>query len=139
VLAACGADCTDADDFATGIITHVATHYPTAHMGVFSNSQDTVIRTFMGFGWGNGQHDNCGGVPVIVPSDAYADGLLKLRAELHGRAGTYFVGSNRWLNDFGLGHTVLRSPTYWTTVIDDVSVEEWVGRVLNGETLEVGP
>lgn len=139
VLAACGADCTDPDDFATGIITHVAARYPDARMGVFSNSQDTVIRTFMGFGWGNGQHDNCGGVPLIVPADAYGDGLLALRARLHERAGTFFVGANRWQDDFGLGHTALRSPTYWTTVVDGVSVEAWLGRVINGEPLEVGP
>ncbi|MFO0612137.1 MAG: pectin acetylesterase-family hydrolase [Polyangiaceae bacterium] len=139
VLKACGTDCPNPSDFASGLIDHVITRYPTAHFGVFSNAQDTVIRTFMGFGWGNGQHDNCGGVPTIVPSSVYEDGLLALRETYAGKAGTYLIGPDRWYLDFGLGHTALRSPTFWTTVVDDVSVEEWVGHVIDGDPLSVGP
>lgn len=139
ILAACGADCPNPDDFASGLISHVVNGYPDAHFGVFSNAQDTVIRTFMGFGWGNGQKNNCEGVPTIVPAAVYEQGLLDLRAKYIGKAGTFLVGSDRWEYGYGLGHTALRSPTFWTTIIDEVSVEEWVGHVIDGDPLAVGP
>lgn len=139
ILQACGADCPDPNDFAGGLIAHVIKAYPGAHLGVFSNAQDTVIRTFMGFGWGNGEPNNCGGVPTIVPASAYEQGLLDLRDAYAGKAGTFIVGSQRWQYGYGLGHTALRSPTFWTTIIDDVSVEEWVAHVIDGDPLAVGP
>lgn len=139
VLAACGADCSDPNDFASGLIAHVVKKYPSARLGVFSNTADTVIRTFMGFGWCDGNHDDCDGFPISVPAQTYEDDLLALRAKYASRAGSYLVGQTRWEYNWGQNHTVLRSPSFWTTVIDDVSVEEWVGGVIDGEVQAVGP
>jgi cysteine-rich repeat protein len=139
VIAACGADCADPNDFATGVLAHVASAYPDAHLAVFSNTADLVIRAFMGFGWGNGQYDECEGTPVIVPADVYEDGLLDLKATYETRASTFLVGQTRFAYNFGQNHTVLRSPSFWTTVIDGTSVAEWLGEVIDGQVVHVGP
>jgi hypothetical protein len=34
---------------------------------------------------------------------------------------------------------VLRSPSFWTTVIDGVQVSDWVGGVIQGDVQHVGP
>ncbi len=131
VLAACGADCPDKNDFARGWIGHVAKRYPTLHAGVFSNAWDSVIRTYMGAGWGNGQHDNCTGVSTIVPAKAYEDDLLALRATYSTRIATYYVS--------GIGHTVLRLPSFWTTVVGGTPLPKWLGDTINGNVTHVGP
>ena len=139
VLAACGADCPDPNDFASGFLSHVLSTYPETRFGLFSNTADLVIRTFMGFGWGNGQHDNCGGTATNVPAQVYEDGLLALRAAHEDRAATYYVGQNHFGYNFGLNHTVLRSPSFWTTNIDSIQVSDWVGHVIKGQVQHVGP
>jgi len=139
ILAACGADCSDPNDFASGFLFHVLTTYPETRFGLFSNTADLVIRTFMGFGWGDGQHDNCGGTASNVPASVYEDGLLALRSDYENRAATYFIGQNRIGYNFGLNHTVLRSPSFWTTSIDGIQVSEWVGHVIKGQVQHVGP
>lgn len=139
VLAACGADCPDPNDFASGFLDHVLSTYPETRFGLFSNTADLVIRTFMGFGWGNGQHDNCGGTATNVPAQVYEDGLLALRAAHENRAATYYVGQDHFGYNFGLNHTVLRSPSFWTTNIDSIQVSDWVGHVIKGQVQHVGP
>ena len=139
ILAECGGDCPDLDDFASGTIAHALAKYPEMRFGLFSNTADTVIRLFMGFGWGNGMHDNCGGVPVSVPPKVYEEGLLALRAQYMETASTYYIGQSQVLYNFGQGHTVLRSPSFWTTVIDGVPLPEWVSGVIDGEIAHVGP
>ncbi|MBK9755896.1 MAG: hypothetical protein IPO88_20825 [Nannocystis sp.] len=139
LLAECGGDCPDEDDFASGTLAHALAKYPDMRFGLFSNTADTIIRTFMGFGWGNGMHDNCGGVPTIVPADVYQEGLLDLRTQYEDTVSTYYIGQTQVLYNFGQGHTVLRSPSFWTTVIDGVPLSSWVGAVIDGEVTHVGP
>lgn len=133
VLAACGADCPDPNDFARGWIGHIAKRYPNGRAGVFSNTQDAVIRTFMGFGWYNGAWNNCGplGLPVSAPGATYEQDLLDLRAAYSTRFSTYYVT--------GVGHTVLRLG-YDTTNVNGVTVPQWVDYVINGNSVtQVGP
>lgn len=131
VLAACGADCPDQNDFARGWIAHVAKRYPKLRAGVFSNAWDSIIRTYMGAGWGNGQYNNCAGTSTIVPAQTYENDLLALRATYSTRISTYYVS--------GIGHTVLRLPAFWTTVVQGTPLPSWLGDVLNGQVTHVGP
>lgn len=139
ILAECGADCPDPDDFASGLIEHTFKKHPDIRFGLFSNTADLVIRTFMAFGWGNGQFNSCEGVPTIVPADAYEAGLLALREKHVDFASTYYIGQDQVLYSFGTGHTALRTPSFWTTVIDGVQLADWVGHVIDGEVEHVGP
>ena len=139
VLAECGNDCPDPNDFASGLIDHTFNKHPDIRFALFSNTADIVIRTFMSFGYGNGQADNCTGVPTIVPPNIYEGGLLDLREKYLDTASTYYIGQTQVLYNFGQGHTVLRSPSFWTTVIDNVQLSNWVGGVIDGKIQHVGP
>lgn len=139
IIAECGADCPNKDDFASGTLDHVLKAYPNVRFGLFSNTADLVIRTFMGFGWGNGKHNKCDGVATSVPADVYEDGLLALRSAHASRASTYYIGQSHIGYNFGQNHTVLRSPSFWTTIIDGVQVSDWVGDVINGDIQHIGP
>jgi hypothetical protein len=138
-LASCGSDCQSPDDFARDWIKHVISKYPTVRAGVFSNTRDAVIRAFMGAGWGNGQYDNCDGILTSVPGSVYEQDLLALRGAFASKIGTYYVGPTQILYGAGLWHTVLRSPTYYTTNVEGVRVTEWLSGVIAGKVQHVGP
>lgn len=138
ILSECGTDCPSPNDFASGVLAHFDRLYPDARVGLFSNTADTVIRTFMGFGWYDGTHDQCSGVaPVIVPADVYETGLLGLRTTYAGRASFYFNGTTG--AGLGLGHTTLRTPSFYTPLTGGVTPAQWVGDVVAGTITQVGP
>lgn len=138
ILAECGADCTDPNDFATGVLAHFDRLYPDAHVGLFSNTGDTVIRTFMGFGWYDGMHDHCTGIaPTSVPFTDYENGLLALRTTYASRASFYLNGASG--TGFGLGHTTLCTASFYTPLTGGVAVSDWVGDVIDGTITQVGP
>ena len=120
----------DPEDFATGYLEYALTHYPDVHFGVFSNAADTIIRTYMGAGWGNGMHDNCGGLSVPVPALVYSAELEAIRAANLDSLSTFYVA--------GLGHTALRVG-FNVTFAGGVTLPEWIGAVIDGEITHVGP
>jgi cysteine-rich repeat protein len=128
ILAAC--DTCDPNDFATGLIAHVLENYPNIRFGLFSNTADAIISTYMGAGWSNGQYDNCEGIPVAVPALTYTEDLLAIRALHETEASSFYV--------LGFGHTVLRLG-FNLTVVDGTSVPEWIAAVLDGQIVHVGP
>lgn len=128
VLADC--DSCDPNDFATGLLDHVLSNYPDIRFGLFSYTSDSIIRTYMGAGWGNGQHDNCAGTPIPVPALSYAEELLAIRALHKSTASSYYV--------LGFGHTVLRVG-FSTTFVDGTSIPKWIASVLDGQITHVGP
>ncbi len=128
VLAACPA--CDPEDFGTDYLEHLLATHPNVRFGLFSNTADAVIRTYMGFGWGNGQHDHCAGTPLPVPALAYAEDLLSIRARHEREISTFYVT--------GLGHTVLRVG-FHLTAVDGTSVPAWIADVLDGQITHVGP
>ncbi len=128
VLAQCP-EC-DEQNFASGLMEHVLTNYPNVRFGLYSNIADQIIRTYMGFGWGNGQHNNCEGIPTSVPISAYSGDLDMLQASYLDEASTFYRT--------GLGHTVLRVG-YYSTMVDGKTVPQWVGDVLDGTVTHVGP
>jgi cysteine-rich repeat protein len=128
LLAAC--DTCDPNDFATDYLEHVLANYPGVRFGVFSNTSDAIISTYMGAGWGNGQYDNCAGIPLPVPALTYAADLDNIRAQHMPDISTFY--------QFGLGHTALRVG-FNITNVGGTSLPEWIGDVLDGEITHVGP
>lgn len=131
VLADCGADCPSPDDWAFDLGLHLVRAYPDIRGGLFSNTGDSVIRTFYGFGL-----NECDPLPLAsVPIAAYREGLLDFRSSVmaEGEAfGTYY--------QTGIGHTCLRGPCFYTTEVDGVRLTEWVDDILDGGTVDhVGP
>jgi cysteine-rich repeat protein len=128
VLANC--DTCDPNDFATGLIDHVFENYPDIRFGLFSNTADQVISTYMGAGWGNGQYNNCEGIPLAVPPATYTEDLNNIRAQHMAEASTFY--------QLGLGHTALRVG-FNITIVDGTSLPDWIGAVLDGQITHVGP
>lgn len=120
----------DPDDFATGFLDHALTAYPDVRFAVFSNTADSIIRTYMGAGWGNGQYDNCGGLSTPVPAVTYTGDLFAVRALNKQDISTMYVN--------GIGHTVLRVG-FNITSVGGVTVPEWLADVLDGKITHVGP
>lgn len=120
----------DPADFATDFLDYVITAYPNVRFGLFSNTSDAVISTYMGFGWGNGQWDNCEGTPLPVPALTYAEDLLSIRALHEDDISTFYV--------IGIGHTALRIG-FNVTFAGGTSLPEWIGDVLDGQITHVGP
>lgn len=120
----------DPEDFATDFLDYVISAYPQVRFGLFSNTSDAVISTYMGFGWGNGQWNNCEGTPLPVPALTYAEDLLSIRALHEDDISTFYV--------IGIGHTALRVG-FNVTFAGGTSLPEWIGDVLDGQITHVGP
>ncbi len=128
VLAECPA--CDPNDFANDLFEHVVQTHPNIRFGLFSNMADAIIRTYMGFGWGNGMHDNCEGVPTPVPWPAYESDLVAFRAAHEDHASTFYR--------HGLAHTALRLG-FRTTRAEGTLLADWIAQVIAGERVHVGP
>jgi cysteine-rich repeat protein len=128
LLAAC--DTCDPNDFATDYLDHVLTNYPSVRFGLFSNTADVVISTYMGAGWGNGQYDNCEGLSLPVPALTYTADLDNIRAQNLTDISTFY--------QLGLGHTALRVG-FNLTIVDGTSLPAWIADVLDGQITHVGP
>ncbi len=120
------------------MLAHTLKKHPDIRFGLFSNTADTIIRAFMSFGWGNGEHDYCGGVPPIVPAAIYEDGRCSPRADYEDTAATYYIGQTQVLYNFGQGHRCCarrRSGRRRSTACRC----RRVGQVIAGEVTHVGP
>ncbi len=121
----------DPENFATELLDNVIATHPEIRFGLFSNTADQIIRTYMGFGWSDGEYNNCGdGLPGTVPAQAYSLDLDKIRAAHLDATSSFYIT--------GIGHTVLRLG-YYLTSVDGTSVPEWIGDVLDGQVTHVGP
>jgi cysteine-rich repeat protein len=137
LLAECASACSNPTDFASGVIGRLIARHPDMRVGMFSNTQDTVIRAFMGAGWGDGMLNNCSGVLTSVPPDVYQSALVGLRTRYGAHASFYLNGPTG--AGGGLGHTTLRGPSYYQALTGGVTVADWVAQVIAGMTVQVGP
>jgi hypothetical protein len=129
ILADCGADCPDHDDWALDVMMHTVKRSTASVTGLYSSVHDLVIRTFYGFG-----NDDCSAALGVVDADVYQTELMSLRqmtAPPGAIYGTYYVD--------GTGHTCLRGPCFSTTVTNGVSLATWLGALLAGRATHVGP
>ena len=128
VLAEC--ETCEPDTFVEDLTEYALSEYPDIQFGLFSNTADAVISLFMGAGWGNGQYNNCGGIPTPIAPWVYAGGLDELRANYTNEVSSMYVT--------GIGHTALRVG-FNITFADGVSLAEWIADVLDGEITHIGP
>lgn len=118
--------------------SHLAKRYPKLRAGVVSNTADSIIRSYMGAGWGNGQYNNCNGVATPVPASVYKNDLLAERALHSTQMSTFYIGAGS-PPTFGRGHSALRSALYTSTVVNGIPLRTWLGDVIDGLVVEVGP
>jgi cysteine-rich repeat protein len=130
MLAECGADCDNPDDFVGDLFAHVRKTFPNMRGGLFSSVGDQTIRTFAGYGWGGG-YNVCQDIPTAVTAPVYQAGLEALRTTVGPSFGTFYVP--------GSSHTILRSPNVYTTTAGGKTVAQWLGDTISGTTSHVGP
>ena len=131
VLKECGADCPNAETFVQDTFEHTRKVFPDMHGGLFSSTGDQTIRTFAGYGWSGG-YNMCKEIPNAVTTTVYTAGLNELRTKVMGSGfGTYFIT--------GSSHTILRTSNYYSTSVGNMTVAQWVGATLDGNSANVGP
>jgi cysteine-rich repeat protein len=133
MLAECGADCTNPNDFIGDLFDHVRKTFPNMRGGLFSSVGDQTIRTFAGYGWGGG-YNMCEDIPTAVTTTVYQAGLDALRTNamaIGPSFGTFYIPGN--------SHTILRSANVYTTMAGGKTVAQWVTETLGGTTSHVGP
>lgn len=129
ILADCGADCPDPNDYVFDLARHVMRTFPDRTGGLFSNDGDAVISLFYGFG-----SNDCGIIPIPIPEADFRQGLLDFRAlamDQGDNFGTYYVD--------GIGHTCLRGLCFYTMEVDGVPLTGWVADLIDGTASHVGP
>jgi hypothetical protein len=135
ILADCGGNCPNSDDYVLDLAGHLVHRYPDGIGGLFSNTQDGIIRLFYGYG-----NDDCGGGGV-VSEEVFEAGLMDFREYVTERSstfGTYYLE--------GSGHTCVGPLTgdlggecFYDTEVDGVPLTEWVADLLDGVASHVGP
>ena len=130
LLAECGADCPNRDDYETDLTRHLVKKRPNGVGGLVSALSDSVITIFYGFGL-----NNCNpATPLpMMPASEFAAGLADFRdlvGELTTHFGTFYVADTHhtWLGD-----------SHFQTVVNGVKLEDWVGQMIQGQTSNVAP
>lgn len=130
MLAECGADCDNPDDFIGDLFDHIRRTFPNMRGGLFSSVGDQTIRAFAGYGWGGG-YNVCQDIPTAVTAEVYTAGLQALRTSVGDSFGTFYIPGN--------SHTILRSGNFYTTTAGGKTVAQWFADTINGTTSHVGP
>jgi hypothetical protein len=131
ILADCGADCPNPDDYSIPYTLHVAREFPDRMGGLIETTADSVITLFYGYGT-----NNCTG-SLLTPMSAedFTAGLLDYRATVQdagANLGTYFVTGSQ--------HTWLGGASLYTQTTGGVRMIDWVTDIIEGRAAEhVGP
>jgi hypothetical protein len=136
ILAECGSDCPDHNNYPVDAAKHVAKAFPSAKLGLVEATGDNTITAFFGFG-----QNNCTGsftTPLSEPQ--FTAGLTDLRMQLsaYPNYGSFIFKGTR--------HTSLSTQsafdTQTATTADGGSVllKDWIrDLVVNGQVTNVGP
>lgn len=129
VLADCGTDCPDGGDFFLPYARKVMEAYPDATFGLMDSTDDDTMTQFFGFG-----ANDCAPVTFPTPLTAteFDAGLMDIRNQLSNEPnfGTFYFA--------GTQHTSLES-NFATQAVDAVSMQSWVGELVDGGVSHVGP
>jgi hypothetical protein len=128
VLGDCAGDCPLANDYMIDDLFHFVWRYPSYRIALISSIQDATIDFFFSYGY-----MNCAG--GTIPPANYEAGLLDLRSELQ-QAGqtsfsTYYIPDTR--------HIWLMTDAGFATSVGGVPLKQWVGNLLGGASVSVGP
>jgi len=129
VLADCAGDCPSANDYMIDDLFHFVWRYPDYRIALISSTQDAIDDLFFSFGYMNCTAD------TTIPGAIYEAGLVDLRNELQqagqGSFSTYYIP--------GTGHIWLMTDAGFATSVGGVPLKRWVGDLLGGASVSVGP
>jgi len=131
LLADCGADCPNPNDYSIPFTLHIAKKFPDRMGGLIETTGDTVISLFYGYGTG----DCTGNFLTSLPPETFSAGLLDYRATIQGidaKLGTYFIS--------GTQHTWLAGGSIYTQTTGGVRMIDWITDIIEGTAAaHVGP
>jgi hypothetical protein len=130
VLGDCAGDCPYTNDYMIDDLFHFVWRYPSYRIALISSMQDATDDLFFSFGY-----LNCTSQSTTIPADVYQAGLVDLRNELQqagqGSFSTYYIP--------GTSHIFLMSDAGFATSVAGVPLKQWVGNLLAGASVSVGP
>lgn len=129
ILADCGADCPDPNDWILDFSVHLMQRYPDRPAGLFSNTEDFIIRGFYGYG----RNDCMPGFFPNVPADEFRAGLEAFRATSEAEGGVF-----RTFYTPGTTHTCISGSCFYET-LSGATMAGWVGELIAGTASHVGP
>lgn len=129
LLADCGEDCANEDDYLLDFVKHLAKTHADRTQGLISSMADDTIRLFYGYG-----KNECN-VPLADRMDPapFAEGLEDAREQLgsYETFGTYFFE--------GATHTIISRSGFYDREVNGVKLTDWVQELLEGKPSHVGP
>jgi pectinacetylesterase len=139
ILADCGADCPNKDDFSIDYLKHVAKLSGSRMAGLIESSQDGTIRQFYGIATDGGKNDCMGDLILGTPMDAsaFTMGLLDFRMTIQSvypNYGTFFPNSQQ--------HTWISDATFYmeTDSSTGTKLVDWFKDILTGtKAAQIGP
>lgn len=132
LLAACGSDCPDPNDYVLDLATHLIGQYPDNVGGLVSHLNDPIIEAF--YGYGNNDCQPPGLLPMLDPA-TFQMGLEDFRTYIDARTsnfGTYYQNESN-------SHTCIDKSCFYSTTINGVAETDWVANLLNGNVSNVSP
>lgn len=131
MLADCGSDCANQEDFVLDFALHLAKNYADRKAGLIEATNDGVISGFFGAGT-----NGCTGVVLLtpIPGPEFEKGLLEFRDRMKGYPNffTYYPT--------GTQHTWLRGASFYTATVDGTPMVDWVTNIIEDRAVEhVGP
>lgn len=130
ILAECGSDCPNANNFPIDAMKHGNKVYPNAVFGLVEAQADQTIRMFFAFGL-----SNCtGSFTTNYPPQMFSDGLDDMRMQLSSSPnfGAYIFNDTR--------HTTIAGTFFDTQTAGGVMLTDWITQLVNhGKVSNVGP
>jgi Pectinacetylesterase len=135
MLAECGADCPNKDDYTFDFAKHLTKTYAQQKSGLISSSEDGVIRYFFGLGKDDCTRTGVLGVsePGIAPAE-FTEGLLEFREEARkfDNFGTFYPPSEL--------HTWLAGNGLYSTTVGGVKMVDWMREIIEDKAARhIGP
>jgi hypothetical protein len=122
MLAVCGSDCKNRDDFTLDFGVHLAKTFRGRYSGLIETTEDGIISGFFGAGSDPLGGGPCSGIALITPVDGakFHAGVLAFREAIRPYAtfGTFIPPGSQ--------HTWLKSDSFYTGAVDGTKLVDWV-------------
>ncbi len=131
MIANCGNDCPDRDDFVFDFAQHAASVFSDRTSGLIESTEDSTIAGF----FGAGQYD-CATVPFVtpLPAEKFRQGVLAFRESMR-----MWPSFGTYLPD-GKQHTWIDGDSFYTGVIGNTRLVDWFDDIVEGRSAaHVGP
>jgi len=131
MLADCGSDCPNRDDFVFDFAQHAAAVYADRPIGFIESTEDGTISGFFGAG-----EYACLTVPFVtpVPADRFREGVIRFRDAMRvwPRFSSYLPS--------GTQHTWIAGDSLYTSSIGDTRLIDWLRNLVDGDmAIHIGP